>query len=110
MNLNKKPIYLLKEIGYFSFQHDSFFLIYIFVIYNKLKDINDEDVIKYNSISKELLKMNLSDLNKGIWSILKKFKSNNFDLTKNGYKPFYTVMQHILKILEIKNIFVSNTI
>ncbi len=39
--------------------------------------------------------MNLSDLNKGIWSILKKFKSNNFDLTKNGYKAFYTVMQHI---------------
>ena len=39
--------------------------------------------------------MNLSDLNKGIWSILKKFKSNIFDLTKNGYKAFYTVMQHI---------------
>ena len=39
---------------------NSFFLIYIFIIYNKLKLINDDDIIKnYNEIAKELLKMNL---------------------------------------------------
>ena len=44
----------------FSCRHDSFFLIYIFIIYNKLKLVNDDDIIKnYNEIAKELLKMNL---------------------------------------------------
>ena len=42
-------------------RNDSFFLIYIFIIYNKLKLINDDDIIKNynNEMAKELLKMNL---------------------------------------------------
>ena len=39
--------------------------------------------------------MNLPELNKGIWPILCKFKNKKFDLTKVGYKVFYTVIQHI---------------
>ena len=80
----------------FSCRHDTFFLIYTFIIYNELKVVNDDDIIKsYNTIAKELLKMNLSELNNGIWPIISKFKNNKLDLTKIGYKAFYTVMQHI---------------
>ena len=45
--------------------------------------VNDDDIIK---IAKELLKMNLSELNKGICPILSKFKNNKFDLTKVDYR------------------------
>ena len=38
----------------------------------------------YNTIAKELLKMNLSELNNGIWPIISKFKNNKLDLTKIG--------------------------
>ena len=34
-------------------------------------------------------------LNKGIWDILDHNKSNILDLTKYGYKQYFTVMQHI---------------
>ena len=65
----------------------------------------DDDIIKnYNEIAKDLLKMNLSELNKGIWPILCKFKNKKFNLTKVGYKTFYTVMQHI-EMFKNKNYF-----
>ena len=68
-----------------------------FIIYKEVKDVDNNDIIKeYNNISKELLKMDLSELNKGIWNLLIKFKSTKFDLTNIGFKQFYTVMQHIL--------------
>jgi len=66
----------------FSYRHDLFFLICIFIIYNKLKLVNYDDIIKKcDEIDKELLKMNLSELNKRIWPILSKFKDNKFNLT-----------------------------
>ena len=82
LKLNKQNNNLVAQRNWlkydnFSCRHDSFFLIYTFIIYNKLKLINDDDKIKnYNEIAKELLKMNLSEFNKGIWPILNRFKNN----------------------------------
>ena len=65
-------------------------------IHPRLKDIKDNYAINmYNIISKEILKMELVNLNKGIWNILSKYKNNNFDLTKYGFKEYYTVLQHL---------------
>ena len=82
MKLNKQNNNLVAQRNWlkydnFSCRHDSFFLIYTFIIYNKLKLINDDDKIKnYNEKDKELLKINLSEFNKGIWPILNRFKNN----------------------------------
>ena len=65
----------------FSCRHDTFFLIYAFVIYDKLKDYDKEDSIKYYSlITKDLLKMTLPELNSGIWNLLNKQQFKNFNL------------------------------
>ena len=63
--MHKIIIQLYKEfwLKYYNFSciHDSFFLIYIFIIYIKIKLVNDDDIIKNynNEMAKELLKMNL---------------------------------------------------
>ena len=80
----------------FSCRHDTFFLIYAFVIYDKLKDYDKEDSIKYyNLITKDLLKMTLPELNSGIWNLLNKQQFKNFNLKEYGYKQFFSIMQHI---------------
>ena len=80
----------------FSRRHDSFFFIYSFAIYEDVKDIKNIDVINgYNMISKALLKMNSEELNNGIWRILNIYKNSKFDLSKKGFKKFYTIIQHI---------------
>ena len=38
--------------------------------------------------------MNLEDLNKGIWDLLERYKTVNVDLTKYGFKQYFTVLQH----------------
>ena len=53
--------------------------------------INIEIIKVYNNISKELLNMNIDQLNKGIWILLTNFKSPNLDLTSKGFKQFFTV-------------------
>ena len=80
----------------FSCRHDSFFLLYTFVIYNKLKiDIKDPIITNYNKITQELLQLDLENLNNGIWDILENNKTIILDLTKYGYKQYFTVMPHI---------------
>ena len=79
----------------FSCRHDTFFLIYTFVIYNRVKTEEKDEVLDiYNKISQNLLQMDLNDLNKGIWELLDKYKGKNVDLTKYGYKQYFTVLQH----------------
>ena len=79
----------------FSCRHDTFFLIYTFVIYNRVKTEEKDEVIDiYNKISQNLLQMDLEDLNKGIWELLDGYKGKNVDLTKYGYKQYFTVLQH----------------
>ena len=80
----------------FSCRHDTFFLIYAFIIYDKLKDYDKEDSIKYyNLITKDLLKMTLPELNSSIWNLLNKQQFKNFNLKEYGYKQFFSIMQHI---------------
>jgi len=61
----------------------------------------------YNLIYKEILKMELSDLNRGIWVLILKYKNSEFDLSKYGFKEYYTVLQH-LELMKIINILVLN--
>ena len=71
----------------YSCRHDSFFLLYAFILFDILKDIKDNPIINvYNNITEELLKMNKNELNNGIWIILSKQKILELDLTANGYK------------------------
>ena len=80
----------------YSCRHDSFFLLYTFIIYNKTKlEKEDNIIITYNNISQHLLQMDLDDLNGGIWKILEIYKTNSCDLTKYGFKQYYTIMQHV---------------
>ena len=38
--------------------------------------------------------MDLEDLNKGILGLLDRYKTENVDLTKYGYKKYFPVLQH----------------
>ena len=54
---------------------NTFFLLYRFVIFNKVKKENQNKVIDiYYKICQELLQMDLKDLNKGIWDLLDRYK------------------------------------
>ena len=60
----------LKYVSY-SFRHDTFYLLYMFIIFNKVKIEKKDEVIDiYNKICQELLLMDLEDLNKGILDLL----------------------------------------
>ena len=48
----------------------------------------------HNKICQELLQMDLKDLNKGIWDLLDRYKTEKVDLTKYGYKQYFSVLQH----------------
>ena len=79
-----------------------FFLLYAFIIYPRLKDKKDNQVVNiYNNISNYLLTTTVKELENGIWDILKKFKSKELDLTIVGFKDYYTVMQHIENLKNI---------
>ena len=96
--LEKEKIFYRNWLKYnnYSCRHDSFFFIYSFIIYPKLKDVKDNNIINmYNSISKEILKMDLTQLNNGIWNLILQYKNNEFDLSKYGFKQYYTVLQHL---------------
>ena len=71
------------------------FFIYCFVIYPRLKDIKDNEVIKlYNLMAKEILKMDLDELNNGIWDLILNYKNKEFDLSKYCFKeylPYYNI-------------------
>ena len=84
----------LKFVSY-SCRHDTFFLLYTFVIFDKVKNEKQNEVIDiYNKICQELLQMDLKNLNKGIWDLLDKYKTDRVDLTKYGYKEYFPVLQH----------------
>ena len=71
-------------------------LIYCFIIYTKLKDCKDNEIIiNYNKLAKEILKLDLIGLNDGIWNLIEKFKTSNFDLSKVGFKEYYTILKHL---------------
>ena len=38
--------------------------------------------------------MDLKNLNKGIWDLLDRYKTDKVDLTKYGYKEYFPVLQH----------------
>ena len=55
---------------------NTFFLLYRFVIFNKVKKENQNKVIDiYYKICQELLQMDLKDLNKGIWDLFDRYKT-----------------------------------
>ena len=65
-------------------------------MYPKLKDVKDNNIVNmYNMISKEILKMDITELNKGIWNLILKYKNLEFALSKYGFKQYYTVLQHL---------------
>ena len=75
-----------------------FFLLYAFIIYPRLKDKKDNQVVNiYNNISNYLLTTTVKELENGIWDILKKFKSKELDLTIVGFKD----LQHIENLKNI---------
>ena len=39
--------------------------------------------------------MDLNTLNKRIWELLSKYKNIDLDLTKYGYKEYYTILQYL---------------
>lgn len=53
----------------------------------------------YNKISNTILTSTKEDLNNGIWNILSSNKNQYIDLTLEGFKNYYTVLQdiHFLK-------------
>ena len=77
----------------YSCRHDSFFFLYCFVLYPRLKDIKDNVIIKmYNLMVKEILKMDLDELNKGVWDLILNYKNKEFDLSKYCFKEYFTVL------------------
>ena len=84
----------IKFVSY-SCRHDTFFLLYTFVIFDKVKKETQNEVIDiYNKICQELLQMDLKNLNKGIWDLLDRYKTDKVGLTKYGYKEYFPVLQH----------------
>ena len=49
----------------------------------------------YNKISETILSMFINELNNEIQDVIDKLNTKGFDLTINGYKQYYTVMQLI---------------
>ena len=49
----------------------------------------------YNKISETILSMFINELNNEIQDVIDKLNTKGFDLTINGYKQYYTVMQFI---------------
>ena len=39
--------------------------------------------------------MDLDDLNKGIWDLILNYKNDQFDLSRYGFKEYFTVLQHL---------------
>lgn len=86
-------------------------MIYALVIYEVIKDFKENDILNiYNDISQSLLKMNLEELNKGIWDILIKKRSSILDLTNLGFKQFYTIMQYINNFKNIDKFCIQYTL
>ena len=80
----------------FSCRHDSFFFLYSFIIYPIMKNNKIDPIIYiYNKISNSILTSKKEDLNKGIWNILSNNKNQYIDLTLEGFKRYYTVLQDI---------------
>ena len=61
-------------------------------------------------ISKALLKMNSEELNNGIWRILNIYKNSKFDLSKKGFKKFYTIIQHIENFRNLEKFCINYTL
>ena len=49
----------------------------------------------YNKITETILSMFINELNNEIQDVIDKLNTKGFDLTINGYKQYYTVMQLI---------------
>ena len=80
----------------FSCLLDSFFLIFTFIIKNKIHNINianhNNDFELFNIISEKLLNSSNEKLNKRIWNICEKYKANYLFLNDN-YKQEDTINQ-----------------
>ena len=80
----------------FSCRHDSFFFLYSFIIYPTMKNIKNDPILNiYNKIANSILTSTTEELNKGIWNILSNNKNQYIDLTSEGFKKYYTVLQDI---------------
>ena len=53
--------------------------------------------------------METNKLHQGIWEILKKFQTKEFDITSDGYKQYYTVVQLIEKLKNNENFCIGYT-
>ena len=79
--LNDNELYI--HINWLKFnanicRYDSFFFLYIFCInYELNKDDINNNILIYNIISDEILKLSSEELNKGIWVLIDKYKTNS---------------------------------
>ena len=80
----------------YSCRYDTFFLIYTFVVRLYLMNINTEFknyiVDLYNKISEDILNLNETELNNGIWNIIDIYKYNN-EFLKQEYQEYNTIRQ-----------------
>ena len=91
----------------FSCRYDTFFLIYAFVIKSylmKIKiDCNNYILDLYNMVSQDILNLNESELNNGIWHIIDRYK-HNYEFLQQEYQEYNTIRQ-LLDKFEKNDIF-----
>ena len=98
--LDEKEIHFLKWVSN-SCRYDTFFYLFVYTIMpylNKNQDnYKDEILNNLKCISLELLQVGKDILDKGIWELLAKYKSKNFDLCNDltYYKKFNSFLQCI---------------
>ena len=66
-------------IFFFNCRYDTFIFIYSFILAFKFADRLDElneDIKILHKISKDIMKQKNNYLNKGIWSVIEKYKDN----------------------------------
>ena len=72
----------------YSYRYDTLFLIYTFLVRYYLMNINTEFknyiIDLYNMILEDILNLNESELNNGIWNIIDRYK-NNYEFLKQEY-------------------------
>ena len=46
-------------------------------------------------MAKEILKMEIGELNNGIWDLILNYKNNDFVISRYGFKEYFTELQHL---------------
>ena len=95
--------------NYNSCRYDTFFFLYYFQLYKEIKNINNYDnqnINIINNIVEEISDLDMFNNNISVWELLKKYKTDNFNVTTSNslYKQFNSFIQTI-KLLEKEGLF-----